>query len=547
MEGQGGIPVKRRLIRDIRVYAVASSAFLGLILDGYDTGIAGGVVSNAWFQNQFGLTASNANDLSSNVVSVLQAGAFFGSLISGFTAGWFGRKWTLVGSSLVFIVGAILATIAKDQHTRGLAYIYAGRVICGLGVGAMSSIGPLYAAEIAPKAIRGRVVGLFMVNVATGVLLSYWVNYGVAIHSPPDSAAIWQIPFGVQILPAGLMFVTLLFCKESPRYLAIKGRTQEAIDVLCWYRRAERHDDEVKGEIAEIEATILEEREARDGVTWTEAFFGKGNWPRFLITFLIMLFQQFSGQNLVNYYGPQLFKSIGYVGQTPALLATGVYGVVKLVASFIFVWWVVDKFGRRWSLFCSSFGMGVCFIIVGALYLTHPPDPNAATPSGASRAMAGMIYLYCFSYAMGTGALPFVYCSEIFSNRVRHLGLGWAGMNQWIWNFTISRTALNIETGLGGKTFICFGIINIFGLSVLAYFLPETKGRTLEEMDVIFGSIKAEDRKADIDRAEIEIAADLKATDIEMANKEHQPGFAPTSAPVMPIPAKEEATHIEQS
>ncbi|KZT57576.1 general substrate transporter, partial [Calocera cornea HHB12733] len=514
---------------------------------GYDTGIAGGVVSNAWFQHQFGLTAANANDLSANIVSVLQGGAFFGSAFSAPLAAYLGRKWTLIICSLIFILGAILTTVAQDQFNRGLSYIYAGRVISGLGIGAISSVGPMYAAEIAPKEIRGRISGLFQVWVAVGVSLSYWVNYGVSLHSPPNSSQIWQIPFGIQILPAGLMCLCLLFCKDSPRFLAMRGRTQQALDALCWYRRASPYDDEIQAEFAETEATVLEERDSRSGLTLREAILGKGNWPRYVIAFVFMCLQQFSGQNIVGYYGPQLFKSIGYIGQTPALLASGVYGIVKLVATSLFIAFGVERFGRRWSLFGSAWGMGITFLIVGALYLSHPPDPNNPNPSPSSQAMAGMIYLFCVAYSFGVGPLPFLYCSEIFPNRTRHIGMAWAGMSQWLFNFTISRIALAMETALGGKVFITFGVINIGGMATFAYFLPETKGRSLEEMDVIFGSVKAEDRSAGIQRAEIEIAADLKATDIEMAHKAHQPGGTPPAVTPATETPKPETTHVDKA
>ncbi|EJU00589.1 general substrate transporter [Dacryopinax primogenitus] len=506
---------------------------------GYDTGIAGGVVSNPYFQQVFGLDAGNANDLSSNIVSVLQAGAFFGALGSAPLSGWIGRRWTLIICSLVFILGAILTTVAESQNVRGLSYIYSGRVISGLGIGAISSVGPTYATEIAPKNIRGKITGLFQVWVAAGVLLSYWVNYGVSIHSPPNSPQVWRIPFGVQILPAGLMALFLLFCRDTPRFLALKGRRQEALDTLCWYRRASPLDDEVKEEFAETEATVLEEKGVRAGLTFREAVFGKGNWPRYIIAFVFMLLQQFSGQNIVGYYGPQLFKSIGYVGQTPALLASGVYGIVKLVATALFIAFGVDRFGRRWALFGSAWGMGITFMIVGAIYLTHPPNPNSPNPSGYSQAMAAMIYLFCVAYSWGIGPLPFLYCSEIFSNRTRHIGMAWSGMSQWLFNFTISRIALDMETALGGKVFITFGAINIGGMATFAYFIPETKGKSLEEMDIIFGSVKAEDRNKEIERAGLEYAADMKRTDPEKGAVVRQPEM--TEAP------KPETAHIDNS
>ncbi|KZT57589.1 general substrate transporter [Calocera cornea HHB12733] len=500
--------------RNIHVYKLACIAYLGIVVFGYDTGIAGGVVNNAFFQHEFGLVGNNITNLSSNVVSVLQAGAFFGALGSAPVTIWLGRKWSLIMWSAIFCLGAILQTVAQDQYTRGLSFIYAGRVVGGIGVGAISALAPTYVAECCPKDVRGKITGLFQVWVAVGVLLSYWVNYGVALHTPANSPDIWRVPFGVQLVPGGLMCIGLFFCRESPRWLARKGRMDQALSALAHYRRGSIHDEEIKAEMAEIEATILEERESRAGLGWQEAFFGKGNWPRFAIAFVIMTLQQFSGQNTVGYYAPQIFQAIGYVGTTPALLASGVYGVVKVVATFIFITLGVERFGRRWSLFGSAIGMGVLFYIVGAIFITHPPDPKNPNPSPASKGMAAMIYLYCVAYSFGWGPLPWVYVADIFPNRTRHYGLAWASATQWLFNFVISKISLTMETNLQGKIFITFATINIGGMAVFSYFLPETKNRSLEEMDVIFGAVTKEHRAEDIHKAELEMAAGMKGAEM---------------------------------
>ncbi|TDL14168.1 MFS general substrate transporter, partial [Rickenella mellea] len=273
--------------KNSRVYWLAFTAYWGIVLFGYDTGVAGSVVSQLAFQEHFGLVGPDGKanktkvaNLSGNVVSVLQAGAFFGALGSAPISSRIGRKATLMSFCLIFAVGALLQTIAGGS--RGISYIYAGRVVAGIGVGAISAVAPAYVSECSPKDVRGRITGLFQIMVAIGVMLSYFINYGIAQHNP-TAPRVWRIPFGFQFVPGGIMFIGLFFVKESPRFLASVGKTQEAIKNLAFYRKEHVDSDSVRHEMAEIEAAIEEERRSREGLGLKEAFLGKGNLIRFLI------------------------------------------------------------------------------------------------------------------------------------------------------------------------------------------------------------------------------------------------------------------------
>jgi hypothetical protein len=308
--------------------------------------------------------------------------------------------------------------------------------------------------ECSPKDVRGRITGLFQIMVAAGVMISYFMNCVfssslaskfILIKTTPDgislkpslagSPIVWRLPFGFQLVPAGIMCFGLLTVKESPRWLASVGRSEQALANLAYLRKLHPEDPAIRHEFSEIEAAILEEQEARKGLGIKEAFFGKGNFIRFVIAFVIFTLQQWSGQNSVGYYAPQIFKAIGYTGQTPSLLASGIYGVVKFVATTIFVFFFVETLGRKLSLLISAIGMGVFFFIIGAILKTHPPVVNntGAVPQ-ASQAMAGMIYIYVLFYSMGWGPLPWVYVSDIFPTRTRHYGLAVASCTQWLWS-----------------------------------------------------------------------------------------------------------------
>jgi len=271
--------------------------------------------------------------------------------------------------------------------------------------------------------------------------------------------------------------------------------------------------------MAEIDAVIEEERVARRGLGIKEAFFGKGNFVRFLIAFFIFFLQQFCGQNSVGYYAPTVFQSIGFTGTSVSLLATGVYGVVKVVATALFIFFAVESLGRKVSLFVSAMGMGVMFFIIGALLKSFPPDPNASEPAPAGKAMAAMLYIYVCFYSLGWGPLPWVYSSDIFPTRTRHYGLAVASASQWLWSkldrffpvegrdpdlhfidFVISYNTPTWITNLGWKIFIMYAAINVGAMGVFSLIIPETKGHSLEEMDVIFGAVGAEIRRQDIER-----------------------------------------------
>ncbi|KAJ3513674.1 hypothetical protein NLJ89_g2823 [Agrocybe chaxingu] len=500
------------VFKNIRVYWMAFIVYWGIVLFGYDTGIGGGVVSATYFLEHFGLLNADGSKnqkkvdaVSSNVVSVLQAGAFFGALGSAPLSAKIGRKYTLFIFSMIFCVGAILTTVASTPQ-RGLAEIYAGRVISGIGIGAISAVAPAFVSECSPKEVRGRITGLFQIMVATGVMISYFVNYGVGIHIPMG-VNVWRIPFALQLVPAGVMFFGLFTAKASA---LSSTENKEALRNLAYLRREPEDSEEVLAEMAEIEAAIQEEKEARKGLGLREALFGKGNLVRFVIAFVIFFLQQWAGQNSVNYYAPQIFASIGFAARKNSLLASGIYGVIKVVATAVFIFFGIETLGRKLSLFVSAMGMGTLFFIIGALLKTHPPpalDANhpAPSPPPASKAMAAMLYIYVCFYSMGWGPLPWVYVSEIFPTRTRHYGLALASSSQWLWNFVVSKVTPDLVTDLGYKLFLMFATINIGGMAVFSLLIPETKGRSLEEMDVVFGSISKEQRRADIDKRAKEI------------------------------------------
>ncbi|KAK8845347.1 hypothetical protein IAR55_006060 [Kwoniella newhampshirensis] len=480
-----------------RAYLQAAVGFLGIFLFGYDTGLGGGVIALKSFSQSFGLVgnAQRVAQLQGNVVAILQGGAFFGAIIAAFVQDRIGRKYALMVGCWIFIIGAIFQTAASSQ----ISWVYGGRFTSGFGVGLMSAVCPTYASEIAPKEIRGRITGLFQIVVVIGVAFSYWINYGVTFMNQNRGNIVWRVPIGFQLVPVGFMVMLLPLLKESPRWLATKHKEDRALANLAWIRKLPPSDPIVQFEFAEIIAAIREEEEATSGASWREIG-AKGNPIRFLIAFVVFTLQQWSGQNSISYYAPTIFSSIGLRGAKTGLLASGIYGIVKIVSTSIFIAFGVERFGRKKPLMVGVALMSMFLWIVGAIFNTHLPDKNATVVSPASIAMAVMIYLFVIPYCFSVGPLPWVICSEIFNNRTRHYGLMTAAATQWLWNFAVTKaTPLMVIHMPKGGIFFFFAAINMISFC-LASLLPETKGISLEAMDIVFGAVTKEEREAEIAR-----------------------------------------------
>ncbi|KAL4806212.1 general substrate transporter [Aspergillus unguis] len=474
------------LLKNSRVYGLAAVAYTGSFLFGYDTGVMGSVLALDSFKNDFnlptgstGFASSKEAEISSNVVALLTAGCFFGAIAAAFANDRYGRKNTLLVLTVIFMVGAAVQT----GGSRTISYIYGGRVIAGFGIGGMSAITPVYVTESCPSNVRGRIAGLFQEFLVVGVMISYWLCYGVQKHIAPSTKQ-WRVPVGFQLVPSGLMFIGLWFLKESPRWLMKQGRHEQARDSLSFTRRADPESEEVRRELAEIRDSIEEELRSTEGVTWREALL-PGNRLRFLNAFLIMFWQQFSGTNSIGYYAPQLFQTIGVASTDTSLFTTGIYGVVKVVSTGIFLLIGIDRFGRKWSLVGGGFAMAVFMFILGAVLVSYPPVDTTSV-SKASIAMIVMVYLYVTSYSISWGPVPWVYISEIFSTRLRAYGVGMGSATQWLFNFVVTKFTPSAISNIGWRTFIMFGVFCLAMSLWVAIFVKETKGRSLEDMDALF-------------------------------------------------------------
>ncbi|KAK2930943.1 Sugar/inositol transporter [Fusarium oxysporum f. sp. vasinfectum] len=429
-----------------RAFYLVALCCVGSFLFAYDTGIVGGILTFPSFQRDFQYTTKDKANVGSLSTSLLQAGG----------------ECIYLSPRLFFNVGAVVQTI----NTHHLAGFYIARFVSGVGVGMATVIVPMYSAEMAPKNIRGMLGSMFQFFFTLGVMTSYWVDYAVSIHIPDDSSAQWQLPVGLQLVPGTILGLGMLFTKESTRWLAKKNRREEALQSLIWVRGGDSHD--VQEEFGEIIRSIDEENRIKAGLTWKELI-EPVNRYRLGLIIALQIGVQLTGNTSMAYYAPQIFGLVG-AGQDKLLL-TGFFGLVKVVA----------------CLFLPAIPrlMGIYMLIVAILTVKFPPNPDAGlTPP--SIASLTMIYLEAMSYNISWGPVPWVYTGEIFSSRVREAGIAISTSTQWLFNFVFSQATPHAVKNLGWRTFLMFSIFNFALVVFVWFFITETKGKSLEEMEELF-------------------------------------------------------------
>ncbi|KAJ9605350.1 hypothetical protein H2200_010007 [Cladophialophora chaetospira] len=464
-----------------RACYVVALCCIGSFLFAYDTGIVGGVLTLPSFQNDFRYTKGEKTQVNSNCVSILQGGAFFGCFFIWPLTAWLGRRWAFVIASVVFCVGCIMQIV--NSHSLGL--FYAGRVISGLGTGAATVLVPIFSAEMAPKEIRGKLGSCFQLFFATGVCISYWVDYAAQVGISKTSSTQWQVPIGLQLVPGGLLGLGMILVKESTRWLAKKGRNEEAYASLLWVRGGV-DSPEIRAEFEEILAGVELEIRQSEGVTWKELLLPSNRY-RMFIAITIQLCQQLTGNTSLAYYAPQIFATIGAGNKT--LFITGFFGLVKMAGVAIFITFFVERFGRKIPFMVGAFAMGSFMLIIALIVATHPPKPSATGITSSGAAGIAMVYLEAFSFNMSWGPLPWLYIGEIFPNRIREIGVATGAASQWLFNFVMSQVTPHAIANIGWRTFLMFAIFN-YAIIVYSYFLlKETTGKSLEEMEVVFGTV----------------------------------------------------------
>lgn len=441
------------------VTLVSIVAALGGLLFGFDTAVVSGAVG--FMKERFSL-----NELQVGwAVSSLIIGCIVGAGFSGMISDKLGRKKVLIAAALLFIIGSIGSAIPATFS----GYIIA-RIIGGLGIGITSTLCPLYNAEIAPAKYRGRLVALNQFATVTGIFLVYFVNSGIAGYGDDawDIAMAWRWMFGVGALPGLLFLVLLFFVPESPRWLIKQGRPAEALPILLKIHG----EDLARQEVLDIKESFKQENGS------IRQLFSPGLRTALIVGVVLAVLQQVTGINAVMYYAPEIFKATG-AGTNASLIQTILVGLINFLFTILALW-LIDKVGRKALLLVGSAIMAVCLAVIGAAFHTgHTSGPLVLI----------FILLYVAAFAVSLGPVVWVLLSEIFPNRLRGRATAIASMSLWAADYVVSQSFPPMLQSAGpAMTFWIFGILSLFTVVFTWRVVPETKGKSLEEIEAAWSS-----------------------------------------------------------
>jgi len=428
---------------------------IGGFLFGYDTAVING--ANSYLKAHLGLDSTQEGLAGASAI----LGCIPGALFSGFLSDRFGRRKLLFFCALLYAVSGLLSAI---PNTFG--QFLAARIISGLGIGASSMICPVYIAEISPEKWRGRLGTLFQLGIVTGIFITLFVNKLIQGMGDENwnTASGWRWMLGMEVVPA-VLFIGLLFAvPESPRWLALNGREAEAREVL---ERAGGAGH------ATAELTAIRDAGKEEKGNFSELFMGKFRRPM-ITAVILMACSQFCGINAIMYYSTKIFATAG--GGTNAAFTSSVWvGLINLLFTFVAIGFV-DRFGRRPLLLI---GTAVQVLALGAVgWMFH------ANQSGTGLLLCVILFIAAFAMAMGP--VGWLFCSEIFPNKVRGFAMSLASLTVWVSCFIVAQTFpwLNDNPHIGPAiTFWVYGLVSLFAFVFVLASVPETKGRTLEEIE----------------------------------------------------------------
>ncbi len=435
------------------VYLLTAVAALGGLLFGYDTAVISGAIG--FLKIKFQLSAAMTGWAASSAIF----GCIFGAMAAGWLSDKFGRKQVLLGTAILFAVSAIGAAMPEN-----LTQFTIFRFIGGLGIGAASMVSPLYITELAPARIRGRLVSYYQLAIVIGILVIFFVN--TLIQNAGDES--WNIEYGWRymmasgVLPAILFLVALFFVPESPRWLTKEGRDDDALKVLIGINGTEQANiilEEVKATLHEEQGTLRELFTGR---------FRKAIW----VGIVLSVFSQIQGINAIMYYAPEIFKAVG-AGTEAAFQQTVIIGLINLLFTFVAIYWV-DLRGRKSLLLLGGAGMAISLMMVGFSFYF----------GWTGYGLLLFILLYIGSFAASYGPVTWVIISEIFPIKMRGVAMSVATFALWVAVYLVTQMfPIMLEMVGPAGTFWIFGAMALLSFAFVWARVPETKGRTLEEIE----------------------------------------------------------------
>lgn len=433
------------------IYVTSAIAALAGLLFGFDTGIISGAL--LFIQKDYVLSI----EMKELIVSSVLFGAMLSSLLSGRLTDALGRRRVMLIVATLFVVGTLIAALAPT-----ISAILLGRVIIGFAIGIGSYTAPLYIAEVSPPELRGALVSLNQLAITLGILTSYLINFSCA-----SIDGSWRWMFGCGLVPAILLSIGMIFLPESPRWLIMKNRVDQASAIL----KRLRHSADVSQEVNDIKGS-LDVKKPR----FREIF---APWirPVLFLGAALGLIQQVTGINTIIYYAPTIFQMAGFHNASSSILATVGIGVVNVLAT-IFAIAYLDKLGRRVLLLVGLVGM--CLSLLGLSCAFHFGGEWSFLRWIAMSCTFS--FIICFAFSLG--AVMWLMVSEIFPLEVRGAAMGVAVFSCWLWNFAVSATFLSLLHLLGPSlTFLMYASLCIVSFIYCYYKVPETRGMSLEKIE----------------------------------------------------------------
>ena len=448
------------------VFGITLVATLGGLLFGYDTAVISGAEKSieAFLIVPLGLGAfAHGATVSSALI-----GCIIGGAISGLLSNRFGRKKSLQIAAVLFFVSALgsawpeTLVFPHGESSMGLLWLFNFyRIVGGIGVGLASAVCPTYIGEIAPADIRGRLVSFNQFAIIFGMLVVYFVNWGIANGQTIEwiNAIGWRYMFASEAIPAGLFFLLLFLVPESPRYLALVHQDKKALSVL---EKINTSKERAKQILTEIESTVDEKVKAK--------IFSYGK-KVIVIGILLSVFQQFVGINVVLYYAPRIFESMG-AAKDASMLQTIVMGLVNVIFTVVAIL-TVDKWGRKPLLITGSIGMAIGMFAISVLSYNNIIGISTLV----------FIIIFTASFMMSWGPICWVYISELFPNKIRGQAVAIAVAAQWTANYLISSTYPGMMEFSSAFTYGFYGLMAVLSALFVWKMVPETKGKSLEQIE----------------------------------------------------------------
>nr|CAI6447475.1 AAC_HP1_G0012790.mRNA.1.CDS.1 [Saccharomyces cerevisiae] len=456
-------------------------AFGGFVF-GWDTGTISGFVAQTDFIRRFGMKHHDGTYYLSKVrtglmVSIINIGCAIGGIILAKLGDMYGRKMGLIVVVVIYIIGIIIQIASINKWYQ----YFIGRIISGLGVGGIAVLSPMLISEVSPKHIRGTLVSCYQLMITLGIFLGYCTNYGTKTYT---NSVQWRVPLGLCFAWALFMIGGMTFVPESPRYLVEAGQIDEARASLSKVNKVAPDHPFIQQELEVIEASV-EEARAAGSASWGELFTGKpAMFKRTMMGIMIQSLQQLSGDNYFFYYGTTVFKA---VGMSDSFETSIVFGVVNFFSTCCSLY-TVDRFGRRNCLLYGAIGMVCCYVVYASVGVTRlwPNGQDQPSSKGAGNCMIVFACFYIFCFATTWAPIAYVVISETFPLRVKAKAMSIATAANWLWGFLIGFFTPFITGAINFYYGYVFMGCMVFAYFYVFFFVPETKGLTLEEVNDMY-------------------------------------------------------------